>query len=339
MSWQIFRENVLSVVSQPENVNNIDLVAETYAREYDACMRRGGDTLNKIPIAKGDVQQMKKLFKAALQLGLSSTGPYDLAGEMGKGVIAYWTNAQMLTLVAPVVTLAQIAIGATANLFATKNTVINPGTWVGATSAIATQQNQNPNKSKDSTAEPLSSNNKESILFVGDSITADSYSYPMVISKKYTNLLVDVLAVSGKTLGWMLQNLPDKLALKKYDRVYIYGGVNDAMNDSISLKKMLDNTQTMVNLINNTGAKAIVITGYNTDNSTDFNKIPTSIYVKDKTLYIPMIAKYKKYQDSLKTTIQNADFIGKFEIGKLSDGIHPNAVQHSVIAKIIKDGL
>jgi lysophospholipase L1-like esterase len=52
-----------------------------------------------------------------------------------------------------------------------------------------------------------------------------------------------------------------------------------------------------------------------------------------------MIEKYKKYQELLKTTIQNAEFVGKFEIGKLSDGLHPSSAQHSVIAKIIKEGL
>lgn len=339
MSWQIFRENVLKVVSKPENINNIDLVAETYATEYDACMKRGGDTINKIPIAKGDVAKMKQLFKAALQKGLVTTSPYDLVGQMGKGVIAYWTNAQMVTITAPLVSLAQIAIGATANLFATKNTVINPGVWIGANSISTEKTNTNPNKSKDSTADPLSSTNKESILFVGDSITAGDYAYPMVISKKYKNLSVDVLAVGGKTTNWMLENLPNKLQSKKYDKVYIYGGVNDSFNDSISTQTALNNVQKMVDLVNNSGGTPIVIIGYNTDNSTDFNKIPTTIYVKNKTLYIPMIEKYKKYQELLKTNIQNAQFIGKFEIGKLSDGLHPSSTQHLVIAKIVKDGL
>lgn len=339
MSWQIFRENVLKVVSVPDNINNIDLVAETYAKEYDACMKRGGDTVNKIPIIKGDVVKMKQFFKAALQKGLASTVPYDLVGQMGKGVIAYWTNAQLLTLVAPVVTLAQIATGATANLFATKNTVINPGVWVGANDVSAPSVNQNPNKSKDTTSEPLNTNNKQSILFVGDSITAGSISYPTIIAKKYPKLFVDVLAIGGKTTGWMLENLPAKLSSTKYERVYIYGGVNDSFNDSISTKKALDNVQKMVDLISAAGAKAIVIIGYNTDTATDYNKIPTTIYVKDKTLYIPMIEKYKKYQELLKTTIQNAEFIGKFEIGKLSDGLHPSSAQHSVIAKIVKEGL
>ena len=38
---------------------------------------------------------MESLFKAALQKGLTSTGPYDLVGEMGKGVLAYWGGAIM----------------------------------------------------------------------------------------------------------------------------------------------------------------------------------------------------------------------------------------------------
>jgi lysophospholipase L1-like esterase len=339
MSWQIFRENVLRIVSQPENINDIDLVAETYAKEYDSCIKRGGDSVNKIPIAKGDVAKMKNFFKSALKQGVSTTTKYDLVGQMGKGVIAYWTNAQMVTITAPLVTLAQIAVGATANLFATQNTVINPGTWIGANSVQAQQSTPNPNKSKDTTNEPLNSNTKQSILFVGDSVTAGSYSYPNIIAKKYSNILVDILAIGGKTTGWMLDNLPTQLSLKKYDRVYIYGGINDSFNDSISTQTALNNVQKMVNLVTNTGAIAVVIIGYNTDNSTDFNKIPTTIYVKDKTLYIPMIEKYKKYQELLKTNIQNAQFVGKFEIGKLSDGLHPSSVQHSVIAKIIKDGL
>jgi hypothetical protein len=95
MSWELFRQNVLNVVSQPENINNIKLVARTYATEYDACIRRGGDLINKIPLVKGDVIGMTRIFERALSNGLNSRVPYDLTGEMGKGVIQYWTNAQL----------------------------------------------------------------------------------------------------------------------------------------------------------------------------------------------------------------------------------------------------
>jgi hypothetical protein len=52
-----------------------------------------------------------------------------------------------------------------------------------------------------------------------------------------------------------------------------------------------------------------------------------------------MIEKYKKYQQLLKTDIKNAEFIGKFEIGKLSDGLHPSKSQHETIANIVKNAL
>jgi hypothetical protein len=48
-----------------------------------------------------------------------------------------------------------------------------------------------------------------------------------------------------------------------------------------------------------------------------------------------MIEKYKKYQQLLKTDIKNAEFIGKFEIGKLSDGLYPSKSQHETIANIV----
>lgn len=341
MSWEQFRQNVLNVVSQPENINDIKLVARTYATEYDACIRRGGDLINKIPLIKGDVKSMTEIFERALSNGLNSRIPYDLTGEMGKGVIKYWTGAQLSIITPPLVTFEQIAAGATANLAASNNVVINPGVWKSTkpTTPI-TDNNTNTNKkSKDTTAERIDSNTKEFILFVGDSITAGSISYPMVIAKKNPNIVVDVLAIGGKTTGWMLDNLPNRLSSTKYNKVYIYGGVNDSFNDSISTKKALDNVQKMVDLINAAGAKAIVIIGYNTDTATDYNSIPTTIYVKDKRLYIPMIEKYKKYQQLLKTDIKNAEFIGKFEIGKLSDGLHPSKSQHETIANIVKNAL
>jgi lysophospholipase L1-like esterase len=343
MSWELFRQNVLNVVSQPENINNIKLVARTYATEYDACIRRGGDLINKIPLVKGDVIGMTRIFERALSNGLNSRVPYDLTGEMGKGVIQYWTNAQLSIITPPVVTFEQIAASATANLVASSNVVIKPGVWKSTKSQAPapppTDSTDTNKKSKDTTAKRIESDTKEFILFVGDSITAGSISYPMVIAKKHPNIVVDVLAIGGKTTGWMLDNLPNKLASTKYNKVYIYGGVNDSFNDSISTQRALSNVQKMVDLINESGAKAIVIIGYNTDTATDYTKIPTTIYVKDKKLYIPMIEKYKKYQQLLKTDIKNAEFIGKFEIGKLSDGLHPSKSQYETIANIVKNAL
>ena len=139
MSWETFRTEVLKVVSKPENIKNIDLIATTYAIQYDACIKRGGDLINRIPIVKGDVDGMKAIFLQVLTNGLNSKKPYDLTGEMGKGVIKYWTGATMSTLIPPIVTLEQVATGATANIIVNTNVVLNPGIWKSSKSTNTSQ--------------------------------------------------------------------------------------------------------------------------------------------------------------------------------------------------------
>ena len=125
MSWEIFKKNVLSVMNNPQSIKDIDTVARTFAREYDFAVRRGGDTINKVSIKKGNTELMEQLFKAALVKGLNSKEPYDLVGEMGKGVVAYWTGAIMNEAPIPIIP----AIGSFQNIGVTSNTVTNPGQW------------------------------------------------------------------------------------------------------------------------------------------------------------------------------------------------------------------
>ena len=98
MSWQLFKQNILAVANRPEGIPDIDTIAKLYADEYDAAVKRGGDLLHGIPIANGNKLLMEQFFKLALQKGLSATGPYDLVGEMGNGVKAYWAGARMKTI-------------------------------------------------------------------------------------------------------------------------------------------------------------------------------------------------------------------------------------------------
>ena len=125
MSWETFKQNILRVANNPQSINDIDIVAKTYATEYDAAVKRGGDTVNSVPIKKGNLSAMEQIFKSALQKGLSSTEPYDLVGEMGKGVIAYWTGAALNEFPIPIIP----AQGAAQNVGVVTNIVINPGTW------------------------------------------------------------------------------------------------------------------------------------------------------------------------------------------------------------------
>lgn len=125
MSWQTFKDNILKLSSSPESINDIDLVAKTYATEYDAAIKRGKDSLHQISLQKGNVDAMTQLFKAALQKGQTSTAPYDLVGEMGKGVIAYWSGATMNNIPVPTIP----APGSTSNVSVVSNMVVNPGQW------------------------------------------------------------------------------------------------------------------------------------------------------------------------------------------------------------------
>jgi hypothetical protein len=125
MSWDIFKQNILRVMKNPEAINDIDLVAKTFAIEYDAVIRRGGDIVNGVSIKTGNIQLMEQLFKAALQKGLASTQPYDLVGELGNGVLGYWTGATLNEFPFPIIP----AVGSTQNIGVVSNVVTNPGVW------------------------------------------------------------------------------------------------------------------------------------------------------------------------------------------------------------------
>ena len=130
MSWQLFKQNILAVANRPEGIPDIDTVARLYADEYDAAVKRGGDLLHGIPIASGNKLVMEQFFRLALQKGLTATGPYDLVGEMGNGVKAYWAGARMkntgtrpgqpLPIVPPVPKVTVIQT----------NLVLNNGIWI-----------------------------------------------------------------------------------------------------------------------------------------------------------------------------------------------------------------
>jgi hypothetical protein len=134
MSWEIFKNNILAKANNPESIKDIDTVAKLYATEYDACMKRGGDTINRVALKKGNTEIMEQLFKAALQKGLSSTTPYDLVGEMGKGVLAYWQGAILNEFPFPLIP----SPGAISNIGVTSNIVTTPGTWTPAITIPAT---------------------------------------------------------------------------------------------------------------------------------------------------------------------------------------------------------
>ncbi len=137
MSWETFKQNILRVANSPEGISDIDVVAESYAKEYDAAVKRGFDRTHSIPLVSGNVELMKTLFKSALQKGLTASQPYDLVGEMGEGVKAYWGGAVMATAPIPI----QPAPGSTSNIQVTQNTITDVGIWKQPQSSANTEPN------------------------------------------------------------------------------------------------------------------------------------------------------------------------------------------------------
>ena len=177
MSWKIFKENILRRANAPDSIQDIDTVAKLYADEYDMCMKRGGDTINKVAISKGNTEIMQQLFKAALLKGQTSNTPYDLVGEMGKGVIAYWQGAQLNAFPIPLIP----APGSTSNVAVTSNLVTNAGVWAPA---VSVPSPPNPYEQLDWSQIPLDKND----VLVQEIIAPN---YELIQSELQTSPLVE----------------------------------------------------------------------------------------------------------------------------------------------------
>jgi hypothetical protein len=125
MSWKQFRDNVLRVVSDPSKIASTQQVADVFANEYDACIKRGGDTVNKIRVINGNIELMKLSFNSELQNGLTQTTPYQLVTNMGRGVIKYWQTAVLDTNSIPIIT----PLGASVNIKHESNKITDAGLW------------------------------------------------------------------------------------------------------------------------------------------------------------------------------------------------------------------
>ncbi len=178
-----------------------------------------------------------------------------------------------------------------------------------------------------------------SILFVGDSITEGDYCYSNLIRKQLTDKKVDVLAKGGMRTKWMLDNLKTQLQNNNYDRVYIWGGVND-MFSSVAIKDAISNIQQMVDLVTAHGGEAYVILGYDAKVFMDDNKLKPTSHVPTKEGMVALKNRYIEYQKELRRSIRHATVVPLFDIPSSmgSDGIHPGGTAHKMIAaELMKD--
>lgn len=191
--------------------------------------------------------------------------------------------------------------------------------------------------------------NPKNVLFVGDSQTAIKnysnnsaikYTYPnfLIDNLKQKNINVDVLAKGGENTAWMLKNLPDKLKEKKFDRIYIQGGGNDAVN-LVPYEKYKDNLEKMIQLGKEANADVIFMTWFDLEKVMNPDKVATTKYVPSKEEMYKRFKIYFDWQKKIGKDLESkADLIiPVFELSKeyVPDGIHPSAKGAKIVADLI----
>lgn len=103
MSWTIFKNNVIRRMAAYSFEDNSKL-GEVLSKEYDSCMKRGYDIVNKNPIKKGNPSAFESAINSQQLSGLNSTSEdfySNLYSLMGNAVKAYWAGAQLFEINPP----------------------------------------------------------------------------------------------------------------------------------------------------------------------------------------------------------------------------------------------
>jgi len=127
MSWKLFKVNMLLYMNNPLAISGFPLFGAKLALEYDLCMRRGGQLINKNPVQTGNVPLFSQLMNVAHTTALTKTQPgqHAFLKDVGNAVKGYWTGATLLPFPTPIIP----APGSAQNIIANSAMVTSPGTW------------------------------------------------------------------------------------------------------------------------------------------------------------------------------------------------------------------
>ncbi|SRR5258706_5446627 len=157
----------------------------------------------------------------------------------------------------------------------------------------------------------------EKVLFIGDSLTAYQYGWQQKLSEEKNYQSVNT-AVSGKRTDWMLGILGESIKTNHYDKIFIYGGINDIVGN-YKAEVPLRNIRHMISICKMHNIEPIIITGYNSE-------IIRVLRMRNKGFEKTIRYEYKRLQDSL-MTINNTKVIPPALLLQTdtNDGIHLNS--------------
>ena len=121
---------------------------------------------------------------------------------------------------------------------------------------------------------------KTNVMFVGDSLSAGpGFTWNYLLAKDHPEWNSTHITKGGMKTDWMLNNMLAELNKKKYDKVFIYGGTNNAFWIGTNISQAVSDIQKMVDATKQQGGQAYVFLGYDAGSvMTDKNLKPT----KDK---------------------------------------------------------
>jgi len=169
------------------------------------------------------------------------------------------------------------------------------------------------------------------VMFVGDSLSSGvGYTWNYLLEKDHPEWDVTHVAKVGMKTSWMLDNMLPKLSEKKYDKVFIWGGGNDAFSQD-SLDNTVSNIQNMVDAVVKQGGQAYVFIGYDAKSVMSDDKLKPTIYC-DKPCMLKSRDRTIELQEKITNNIKSATIIPAVvgDPSWTSDGIHPNGSAHKL---------
>jgi hypothetical protein len=101
--WTIYKLNVLNSLISFQYSNDTEGFAYFIAREYDKCIKRGGDMIYGVPVMNGNVSGMARVITQALKKGQESGGEnFNILAEIYPSAFdEYWLGAEMAPIPNP----------------------------------------------------------------------------------------------------------------------------------------------------------------------------------------------------------------------------------------------
>ena len=160
--WTIFGLNVLNAMISFKYAFDVEGFARFYAEEYDACIKRGGDMMNGVPVINGNVNGMAEVIANAMKKGIALKGSnFNLLEEICPAAFeAYWMGAEM----API-----------------PNPILRPGGWQTTPPAPGAVMNIGPNPIQLTASAAIHKAEVEAMKVLEDELKKQTITLPAIL--------------------------------------------------------------------------------------------------------------------------------------------------------------